>query len=128
MIPIVCARKKLLYQTVSNPISIGMSLGRGGAEMLVHGVEACEHRAKVVRPDCDHGREPDGGIHRITSADPVPEAEHVGRVDTEFPDRLRVGRQRYEMTSDTLLSADRVQDPLACGCGVRHRLERREGL
>ena len=57
--------------------------------MLVHLVEAGQHGAEIVRPDGEHGREPDGRIHRVAPADPVPEAEHVGRVDAELRHLLR---------------------------------------
>src|SRR5262249_44393130 len=44
------------------------------AEMLVHLMEAAEHGVEIVRADSHHGREPDGRIHRIAAADPIPEA------------------------------------------------------
>ena len=66
-----------------------IALERGGAEMLVHGVEAGEHRAEIVGADRDHRREADGRIHRVTAADPVPEPEHVRRVDAELAHFLR---------------------------------------
>ena len=59
-------------------------LERRGAEVLVHGVEAGEHVAEIVRADGDHGGQADGGIHGVAAADPVPEAEHVGGVDAEL--------------------------------------------
>ena len=61
-----------------------IALERSGAEMLVHRVEAGEHRAEVVGADRDHRRQADGRIHRVTAADPVPEPKHVRRVDAEF--------------------------------------------
>ena len=75
-------------------------LERRGAEMLVHLVEAGQHRAEVVRADREHGREADRRIHRIAAADPVPEAEHVGGVDAELRDFLGVGRDGDEVLGD----------------------------
>ena len=77
MMPSVWAPKKLLYQTVSRPSSTRQVLGRRGAEVLVHRVEAGEHVAEVVGTDGDHRRQADGRVHRVAAADPVPEAEHV---------------------------------------------------
>jgi hypothetical protein len=59
-------------------------LERGGAEVLVHGVEAGEQVAEAVGPDRQHRRQPDRRVHRVAAADPVPEAEHVGGVDPEL--------------------------------------------
>ena len=77
-----------------------VALKRRGAEMLVHRMEAIQHGAEIVRADGDHGREPDRRIHRIAPADPVPEAEHIGRVDAELRHLLRIGRDSDEMLGD----------------------------
>ena len=73
-----------------------------GAEVLVHGVEAGEQLAEVVRADGEHGREADRRIHRVAAADPVPEAEHVRRVDAELGHLFGVGRNRDEVLGDRL--------------------------
>ena len=65
--------------------------------MLIHLMEAVEHVAKVVRPDGDHRRQTYGRIHRVAAADPIPELEHVRRVDAEFRNLLGVGRDSDEM-------------------------------
>ena len=70
---------------------------RRGAEVLVQGMEASEHLVELVRPEGDHRGQPDGGVHRVAPADPVPESEHVRRVDSEFRHPLRVGGHRDEM-------------------------------
>ena len=72
---------------------------RRGAEMLVDRVEPVEHRAEVLRADRDHGRKPDRRVHRVASADPVPEAEHVLRVDAELASpRRRWSRPRRNVS------------------------------
>ena len=57
---------------------------------------------KLVRADGEHGGEPDGGVHRVAAADPVPEAEHVRGVDAELRDLLGIGRDRDEVLRDGL--------------------------
>src|SRR6516162_9910609 len=46
---------------------------RRGAEMLVHCMESLQHGLEMIRADRNHGRKTDGGIHRVTPSDPVPE-------------------------------------------------------
>ena len=96
--------------------------------MLVDRVEPVEHRAKVLRTDRDHGRKPDRRVHRVASAHPVPEAEHVLRVDAELGHLGGVGRDRDEMFCDRLLVAERLEAPLTRALRVGHGLERGESL
>src|SRR6185295_4378408 len=70
------------------------------AEMLVHLMEATEHGAEIVRADSYHGREPDGRIHRIAAADPIPEAKHIGRSDAELRYLLGIGGDGDKMFCD----------------------------
>ena len=67
------------------------------AEMLVHGVRALQKLGETVEADGERDRQPDRRPQRIASADPVPEAEHIGRVDAEGRDLLGIGRDRDEM-------------------------------
>ena len=100
-----------------------------GAEVLVHLVEAVEHGAEVVRADGEHRREADRRVHRVAPADPVPEPEHVGRVDAELRDLCRVGRDGDEMLGHGLfVAAEPCERPVARRVGVGHRLQRGEGL
>jgi hypothetical protein len=62
-----------------------------GPEMFVDGMEALEHGAEVIRTDRQHGRKTDRRVHRVTAADPVPELEHVRRVDAEFGNFFGIG-------------------------------------
>ena len=73
-----------------------MSTGRiplhgSGAEVLVHLVESVQHGAEVVRPDGDHGGEADRRGHGVAAANPVPELEHVGAIDTELRNSRLIG-------------------------------------
>ena len=104
-------------------------LERRGAEVLVHLVEAVEHRAEVLRADGEHGREANRRVHRIAPAHPVPEAEHVGGVDAELGHLLRIGRDGDEMLRHgALVPAQSLEQPIARALGIGHGLQRREGL
>ena len=92
-------------------------LERRGAEVLVHRVEAGQHLAEVLRADRDHRRQADRRVHRVAAADPVPEPEHVGRVDAELRHLRGVGRDGDEVLGDRLLVAQRRQAPGAGGAG-----------
>src|SRR5215470_12931057 len=73
------------------------------AEVFIHLVKATEHRTEVFRTDGNHGRKADGRIHRIATAHPIPEAEHVGGIDAELRDFGSIGRDRDKMLCDGLL-------------------------
>src|SRR5271165_6653815 len=62
-----------------------------GAEVLVHLMKTTQHRAEVFRSDRHDGREADGRGHRVATADPVPELEHVGSINAELRNFCRVG-------------------------------------
>ena len=106
-----------------------VALERSRAEVLVDCVEAIQHCPEVLRTDGDHGRKADRRIHRVTSADPVPEPEHIGRVDAE-PGHFRcVGRDRHKMPGDRFfIPAKTLNRPGASGVRVGHRFQSREGF
>ena len=105
-----------------------VALERGRPEVLVHRVEAGEHRAELPGADRDHRREADGRVHRVATADPVPELEHVRGVDAELVHLLGVRRDGDEVLGDRRLVPQGAQAPGARRAGVGHRLEGREGL
>ena len=70
---------------------------RGRCHVLVDRPESGEHLAERVGTDCDHEGQPDGGVHRVAPADPIPEAEHVVGVDPERCDLGGVGRHGNEV-------------------------------
>ena len=89
-----------------------------------------EPRKEVGEPlaaDGRHHRKADRAVHRVASADPVPEAEHVVGVDAEVVDQLLVRRHRDEMLGDRGV-AERVGEPAPRGGGVGQRLQRGERL
>ena len=99
-----------------------------GAEVLVDRAEAGQEFVEVLRADGRHQREPDGGVDAVTTADPIPESEHVGGVDAEGLDLVGVGRHRDEVVAHGIGRTDPAHQPLARGLGVGHRLDRRERL
>ena len=99
------------------------------AEMFVHGVEAFEHLREVFGADLDHDGQTDGGVEGVAAADPVPETEHVVRVDTEIRDFLGSRGHGDEMLRDGGgVIVESSENPLFGGVGVRHGLHRRERL
>ena len=97
--------------------------------MLVHLVETTEHRLEVFRPDGQHRREADCGVHGIPPADPVPEPEHIGGVDAELGNPRGIRRNGREMLCHGLdVAAKTHEQPVTCTLSVGHRLQRREGL
>ena len=106
-----------------------IALERRGAEMLVHLMEAVEHGAEVVRADGKHRRQADRRVHGIAPADPVPELEHVRGIDAELRHLRGVRRDGDEMPGDRpRIAAEALEQPVARGSRVGHRLQRRESL
>ena len=84
---------------------------------------------EVVRANGQHRREADRRVHGVAPADPVPELEHVGRIDAELRHFRRVRRDRDKMLGDGRFVAPETREqPVARRVGVGHRLQRREGF
>jgi len=105
----------------------------------VDGVEAGEEVGEIVRAERNGQRRADGGVDGIAPADPVPEAEGVGRVDPEGRHLVEGCRHRNEMLADRVRVhalgavdgagvAELAQQPFAGHPRVGEGLERREGL
>ena len=109
----------------------GVALDRGGAEVLVHRVEAREELPEALGPDRDGQRQADGRVDRVAAAHPVPEAEHLGAVDAERLDLLGVGGDRHEVVPHGVvgrLARQAAQQPVPRAARVGQGLQRREGL
>ena len=65
--------------------------------MLVHRTETAEHLAEPLRSDRDHQREADRRVVGVAATNPVPELEHVDRVDPELPHFGGIRRERHEV-------------------------------
>ena len=103
----------------------------GGAEVLVHRVDAGQQLGEPLRADRDHERRTDRGVHGVAAADPVPEAERVVGVDAEVGHLVERGRDRHEVLRDRLLlvlAREPVEQPRLAQPGVGQRLESPEGL
>jgi hypothetical protein len=106
-----------------------VGLQRRGAEVLVHDPESVEHLPELLGADGDQQREPDRGVVGVSPADPVPELEHVGRVDAELGHLLGVGGHSDEVAGDRRpVAPEAGQQPAPRRRGVGDRLDRGERL
>ena len=96
--------------------------------MQVHRVEAGQHGAEIFRTDRNHGGEAHRGADRVAAADPVPQAEAVGRCDAKGGNAGGVCRDRDKVPGQRALVAQRVQAPGPCRRGVGHGLGCGEGF
>src|SRR3546814_20570838 len=86
-----------------------------------------EEISEILRTDGDHQRQADSRPVRIAAADPVPETEHAVLVDTECGDLVERSRDCREMMPHRFI-AELVGNEGPRRCGIRHRLDRGEGL
>ncbi|VTR70981.1 conserved hypothetical protein [Desulfosarcina cetonica] len=111
------------------PHEYGQVFGKGRpAEMHVHLMKAGQHLPEALGPDGQHGGQADGRVHGVAPAHPVPEAEHVGRVDAEAGDALGVGGNGHEVPGHGGLITQFGNAPRPGGMGVGQGLQGREGL
>ena len=125
------SREKVVVPNAQKPEQRGkILLDRRRAEMLVDRMKACEHRLKIIRadrPTSSRGRWPSPSSS--APANPIPKAEHVGRVDAELGYFAGVGRDRDKMPRDRFfVAAQLFEQPLPRRVRVRHRFERGERL
>ena len=81
----------------------------------------------MFRADRQHDRQADRRPHRVTAADPVPEAEHPVAGDAKGRDFLQRRGNRGEMGTDGGL-AQGARDPAPGGLRVGHGLGGGEGF
>src|SRR5258706_10099560 len=96
--------------------------------MYVHRVEAGEHFAKPFGTNSNHKGKSDSRVIRVASSNPVPELEHVGRVDPKLLHLLGVCRDGNEMFGHRLLAPQGLDAPLAGRASIRQSLQCRESL
>ena len=96
-------------------------------EVLVDPMKTVEEFGECLFADNGHDRQPDCRVHGITSAHPVPKAEHVVGVDAEVRDAFGVGGHGDEMLGDGVLT-ECVDEPAPGRGGVRECLEGGERL
>ena len=61
-----------------------VALKGSGAEMLVHRMKARQHLVKVLGADSDHQRKANGRVKGVTATNPIPELEHICRVNAKL--------------------------------------------
>lgn len=93
-------------------------LQRRGAKMLVHGVSTLQQRLKTIHTQIQGNGQADGRPQGITPPHPVPEYEHVARVDAEVTHLGLVGGHRHEMPGDGRLIPQMFQQPGPGAMGV----------
>ena len=82
----------------------------------------------MIHAQVEGDRQADRRPQRITPTDPIPELEHVARVDPEAGDGRGVGRHGHEMPGDGRFVPGCGQEPRPGRARVGHGFLRREGL
>ena len=104
-------------------------VGRSGLEMLIHFVSALVELHVVFETDAESNGEADCRPQRVTATHPVPEFEHVSRVDTECCDGFGVGGESHEVLCDGLfVTVESLENCSLSSFGVRHGFKSRECL
>jgi len=95
--------------------------------MLVHRMEARQQSMECLGADGDHRAQADRTVHAVAAADPIPEPEHVLRVDAEGADPGFVGADGHKVAANRCLTEPRHQ-PGSGAAGILHGLLGRERL
>lgn len=96
--------------------------------MLVHTVGTLEELLKVIVSDNQSDRQSDRTPKGITSADPVPELEHIFLRDAEGSDSLGVGTEGDEVLGNVCLVFGGLEEPVPSTLSISDRLLSGEGL
>ena len=103
-------------------------LPRRGAEVLIHGMRAVQKLLEAVHAYHDRNRQTDGRPKGITTAHPIPELKHVGRVDAEGSHLVAIGGHGHEMLGHCRLVLQIAHQPGASGAGIGQGFLRGERL
>ncbi len=103
-------------------------LRRSGGEVFVHGVRARKQLNKVVEAHRKDDGQTDCRPQGVTTANPVPELEHIGGINTELANRFTVSGERCEVFGNVLVVASGRQEPVARAVGVSHGFLSGEGF
>ncbi len=82
-------------------------------KVAIHGMSAVEHLLEAFHAHAERDREPHGRPKRVAPPDPIPECEHVARVDAEVAGPCRLAGDGHEVTRDGV----RAQPLLQPGAG-----------
>ena len=92
-------------------------------EMHVHGMRTGQQCLEIAPADLQRDRQANRRPQRVAPADPVPENEHVFRIDAEGFDGFRVGRQGYKVAGNRCRRTQRCQQPGFGRIGVGQGLQ-----
>src|SRR5690554_210447 len=98
-----------------------VALGRGCAEVAVHGVGAGQQGPELRHAQGQRDGQADGRPERVAPANPVPHGEDVLGSDAEAGGGFYVGGDRQEVAGDGGVSGAVVQEPLASNQAVVER-------
>ena len=124
-----CAKEVVVPNADEGEDDREVLVDRSGLEMLIHFVCALVELHVVFEADAEADGKTDCRPQRIAAANPVPEFEHVCRVDTEFGNGFGVGGESNEVLCDSgLVTVESLEDGGLCSFGVRHGFKSRERL
>lgn len=92
----------------------------GGGEVFVHRMRAGEQLNKVVEAYGQDDGQTDCRPQGVTTANPVPELEHIGSINTKLANRFTVSGKRCEVFGYVLVVASGRREPVARAVGVGH--------
>ncbi len=93
------------------------------AKVLVHDVATGQKVFKMISANGDHDRQANGGPQGIAAANPIPEAEHVRRINAELRHFRSIRRDRDKMLGNGRFIAPQTgEQPGASRMGIGHRL------
>ena len=99
------------------------------SEMFIHFVETTKHFFESCRSNCNHRRESDCRIHRVSPADPIPETKHICSIDSKGFHLFCIGGNRDEMLGNRgNIATECLQRPVTCRVRIGHCLERGKGF
>ena len=103
-------------------------LQRSLPEVLVHTVSTPEELLEVIVSDNESDRQSNGAPKGVTSADPVPELEHVLLGNTECGDDLGVRAEGDEVLGDVGLVFGGLEEPVSGALSIGDSFLSGEGL
>ena len=118
-----------MYQTPSKAKGHGeVLLCRGFEEVLIHGVGTGKQFGEALVADGEDDAQADGRPKGVAAAHPIPEREHVGGIDAEFPHFRLIGGKGDKVFGDVLLVPRLLKKPFPGGVGIGQGLLGSEGL
>ncbi len=101
---------------------------RGGKEVIVHRMRAAQQLLEAMKTHRHADGQADTRVQRVASAYPVPEREHVGRVDAKGGHSRGVGGECHKMARDVRWVGGGGEEPGFGGVRICQCFLCREGL